>query len=469
MGKMKKLVIKICIVFVLCVIGLLPLKSQNTSEKPNILIIMVDQQFADAMSCVMGNQYIHTPNMDLLVEKGIRFTRAYSPNPLCMPMRTSMMTGRYPHETGVLTNDDKEKLDATKHVFLGKIFKDAGYKTGYFGKWHVALNKNEKKIHGFETFDDDAELDAGPVSAFLKQNHDKPFFAIASFLSPHEVCQWSRYQDLPGGPIEEMPELANLPLLKTNYNPPENETDIMTFMRKSYQANRLFPVGNYTDEDWRRLAWGYYRLIERADGFVGEVLKALNESGHEKNTLIVFLADHGDCCGSHHWNQKTVFYDESARVPFVLKLDGITGKGATEELVNTGVDMIPTLCDFAGIPVPKGLPGKSVKDIATGTSLSLNAEYVVSENHMIQCDPIDGISLKPQGRMVRSSQFKYCIYNEGTNRESLVDMQFDQLEMVNQAQNPLYQKILEQHRQFLSKHAKMNNDAVALQMLRDLK
>lgn len=466
---MKNQIIRMVLILAINIYGLSKLNAQyENTEKPNILIIMVDQQFSDAMSCVMGNQYIHTPNMDRLVEKGMRFTRAYSPNPLCMPMRTSMMTGCFPHTTGVLTNDDKTALDASKHVFLGKIFKDAGYETGYFGKWHVALKKDEKDIHGFETFDGSCELDPGPVSEFIKQKHDKPFLAVASFLSPHEVCQWSRYQDLPGGPIEEMPPLDNLPPLKKNYYPPQNETDIMTFMRKSYQAHPLFPVGNYTDADWRRLAWGYYRLIERADGFVGDVMKALQESGVEKNTLVVFLADHGDCAGSHHWNQKTVFYDESARVPFVLVYDEKVQKGISEVLVNTGTDMIPTLCEFAGIEVPKGLPGTSVMPVATGKISSLNRDFVVSENHMIQCEPIDGLSLKPQGRMVRSNHFKYCVYSEGKNRESLIDMQFDPLEMVNQAQNPVYSEILEQHREYLRNHALINNDKVAMQMLANL-
>ncbi|MCG6186027.1 sulfatase family protein [Maribellus maritimus] len=463
-----KTAIKITLSLVLITLLLQRAYSQAV-QKPNIVVIMTDQQFADAMSCVMGEQYIHTPNMDKLAEKGIRFTHAYSPNPLCMPMRTSMMTGRFPHETGVLTNDD-EDISPSDFVFLGKLFKDAGYETGYFGKWHVAFDEKQKKIHGFDNpIAKGSQLDAEPAATFLKQKHEKPFLVVASFLSPHEVCQWSRKQNLPGGPISEMPQLEDLPPLKTNFFPPENETDIMAFMRKSYQANlRLFPVGDYTDADWRRLQWGYYRLIERADAFVGTVMDALKESGQEKNTLVVFLSDHGDCAGSHHWNQKTVFYDESARVPFIMKWDGKTIKGTSDVLLNTGTDMIPTLCDFAGIEIPKGLPGKSLKATATGKAPEWKREYVVTENHMVQCEPVDGRNYKPQGRMVRSSRYKYCIYSEGNDRESLGDMDSDPLEMVNQAANPVYKKILEQHRKYLKEHANQTNDAMALKMLNDL-
>lgn len=440
------------------------------NEKPNIVIIITDQQFADAMSCVMGEQYLHTPNMDRLADKGVMFTRAYSPNPLCLPMRTSMATGQFPHETGIFTNSDKD-VDFTNRVFIGKIFKDAGYETGYFGKWHIPLKEDRKDIHGFDTFvGKDSQQDAKPAAAFIKQKHDKPFFVVASFLSPHEICQWSRFQEIPGWPIEaEMPELEKLPPLKKNFQASENEGDIMTYMRKSYQAHRLFPVGNYTDADWRRLAWGYYRLIERADKFVGEVVSAIEESGQMENTVIVFLADHGDCAGSHHWNQKTVFYDESARVPFIVVWDGKTKKSRSEVLMNTGTDMIPTLCEFAGIKNDFGIFGKSLYPVIMKNEKIEDRKYVVSENHMIQNEPIDGVLMQPYGRMVRSDNYKYWIYSEGKNRESLFDMRFDPGEMVNQAQNPVYKEILKQHRAYLKEHSEKTGDKQAIEMLKALK
>ena len=454
------------ITFLFC-IGLFQLQTTMAKSKqlPNIVVIMTDQQFADAMSCVMGNEFLRTPNMDRLAEKGVRFTRAYSPNPLCLPMRTSMATGLFPHQTGVLTNSNKNIL-ANEYVFLGKLFKDAGYKTGYFGKWHIALKESEKEIHGFDVLvGDSTKLDSRPAADFIIQNHKKPFFAFASFLSPHEICQWARKEELPGGPIGELPQLENLPPLKTNFSIPQNETDIMAFMRKSYQANRRFPVGNYTNTDWRRLLWGYYRLIERADNFVGEITEAIKQTGQEENTLVVFLADHGDCAGSHHWNQKTVFYDESARVPFIIKWEGKTPKATSDLLINTGTDLIPTLCDFAGIAIPGTLPGKSLMNPALGKKPEWERDFVVSENHMVQGDPVEGQAFQPQGRMVRSNKYKYCIYSEGKDRESLVDMQFDPGEMVNQAKNPVYKKILEQHRAFLKDFAQQTNDTLAIKML----
>ena len=442
-------------------------RNTGSSRKPNILIIMTDQQFADAMSCVMGKKYIHTPHMDSLADNGMRFTRAYSPNPLCVPMRTSMFTGRYPHETGAQTNS-APKLNPAEFVFMGTIFKDSGYETAYFGKWHIALDSKKKEVHGFETLrEKDAKHNPAGVAEFIRKKYDRPFLAVASFLGPHEICQWARKENIPGKQLVGLPPLWDRPPLRTNSGPPKNETDIMTHMRKSYQANRLFPVGDYTEADWRRHIWGYYRLIERVDGCVGGVMKALRESGQEENTLVVFLSDHGDCHGAHRWNQKTVFYDESARVPFIISWKGKTPKGVSRILLNTGVDVIPTICDFAGIGVPAGLPGKSLKAAALGRTPDWKREYVVSQNHMIQCVPVDGKDLKPHGRMVRSDRYKYCLYSEGQRRQSLVDMEKDPGEMVNQADNPDFKDVLNRHRAFLKEHAKRHNDRVALEMLRN--
>ena len=313
-------------------LSLLAMATQNRAQyssllqKPNILIIMTDQQFADAMSCVMGKRYIHTPHMDKLAENGKSFTRAYSPNPLCMPMRTSMFTGQYPHQTGVLTNDGP-RLNPDDVIFMGKIFKDSGYETGYFGKWHIPIDTGRKEVHGFETFvEKSARRNPEFAAEFLRKKRNRPFLAVASFLGPHEICQWSRKQEVPGKQLDDPPPLQEQPPLRLNSKPPKNETDIMIHMRKSYQAHRLFPVGNYTEKDWRRLIWGYYRLIERVDEYVGAVMTALRESGLEENTIVLFLSDHGDCHGAHRWNQKTVFYDESARVPFIISWKGKTPK-----------------------------------------------------------------------------------------------------------------------------------------------
>ncbi len=130
-----------------------PLSTANAarSTRPNILFIITDQQFAEAMSCRMGKQYLNTPTMDRLAQTGTLFTRAYSSNPLCMPFRNSVFTGRYPHETGVTKNaGPKGGLDPKTFVCLGTYFRQAGYETAYSGKWHLCYPLKNTPAHGFE-------------------------------------------------------------------------------------------------------------------------------------------------------------------------------------------------------------------------------------------------------------------------------------------------------------------------------
>ena len=442
--------------------------ANKAGKSPNILVIITDQQFADAMSCCIGSDYIHTPNMDSLAAGGMRFTRAYCANPLCVPSRTSMFTGHYLHETGIQTNS-KEKIDPDKFVCMGRIFKAAGYDTGFFGKWHMPFDVANSNEHGFDTYVGAPGLYSGaPASEFIRLDRNRPFLAIASFLNPHNICEWSRGQDLPGGSIGEPPQPQACPPLKPNMAPPEGETDIISHMRKGYQAHRLFPVGDFTNDKWRQYLWAYYRLIEKVDRNVGTLLDAVRESGQQENTLIVFLSDHGECHGVHRWNQKTVFYDEAARVPLIISRKGRTPQGTCDTLVQTGIDLIPTLCDFAGIDVPKALPGKSLKAHALNQSPGEDRPYIVVSNGMVQCEPVDGVLLQPDGRMVRNSQYKYCLYSLGRRRESLVDMQADPGEMVNLAAKSQSREVLLQHREFLRDFALKHDDRVALSMPRGL-
>ena len=430
---------------------------KSSTSKPNILFIMTDQQFAEVMSCRMGNQYINTPAMDSLAQNGMLFTKAYTANPLCMPARNSIFTGRYPHETTVQSNDNNYKLNPDNFPCMGTYFKNGGYDTGYVGKWHLSYSEYDKNAHGFDftkvlyNKGHDDEIPARAIE-FINMQRETPFLLTVSFSNPHDMCQLARYETLPSGPIGSPPPVEQRPPLVANHLPPENETDAMTLMRQSYHNSSTFPVGQYTGEQWRRLSWGYCRLVEKVDALIGEVLNGLDQSGQRDNTIIVFTSDHGDCCGAHKFNQKTVFYEESARVPFIISYKGKTPEATTDKLVNTGIDILPTIFDYAGITKPAKLPGRSLRRIAEGEDVSPWREYVVVQNYMIQGGPVDGVVPKVKGRMVRSERYKYCIYSEGEQKESLFDLENDPGEMVNIVSDPAKNNILKQHRNYLKEH-----------------
>ena len=430
------------------------------ARKPNILIITTDQQFADSASYRIGTKYIHTPNMDSLASDGTVFTRAYCANPLCVPSRASMYTGRYPTETGVMTNDDRTKvqLDPQKFPIMGKVFQDAGYRTAYFGKWHLPCPEKQIAIHGFtapETEQDDPTTSSN-AAKFLRGKHDAPFLMVASLLNPHNIAEWSRGQELPLGDIGHPPPLDQCPPIRPNHEPPANEPDIVALIRKSYQSAPMFPVSNFDEKKWREYIWAYYRLIEKVDREIGVVLQALRETGLDKNTVVVFAADHGDCQGSHRWNQKTILYEEAVRVPFVISCPGVTKPGTSRRLVNTGIDLIPTLCDYAGIAPPPNLPGLSLK------SPGDPRQYVIVSDRLIQGAEVDGRLPTPDGRMLRGQRYKYCAYSEGQHRESLVDLDKDPGEMTNLAPDPRSAKLLNEHRAMLADWCQKTHDTFSV-------
>ncbi|HET7118981.1 MAG TPA: sulfatase-like hydrolase/transferase [Hanamia sp.] len=446
-------------------VGITRCLSQDYASKKNILVIITDEQSADAMSCVIGNKYLHTPNMDYLAQHGVQFTRAYAANPLCAPSRSSMFTGRYPTELGVLDNLGKGKNNKP-YPTLGTIFSRNEYATGYVGKWHIlVVSRGDKAANGFQWTENNRlggsdSLIAGSAVRFLQMKRKKPFLLVVSFFNPHNICQWARGERLPDGPIGTLPPVNQCPPLLANHEPTRNESDINRDMRKSIQANPKFPVGNFTDAQWREYRWAYYRLIEKADSLVGKVLNALRASGKMDNTLIVFLSDHGDMQGAHQWNQKTVFYEEATRVPFIFSGPGLVYR-KSKELVNTGVDLIPTLCTYAGIKSPALLPGCNV------LQSSPCHKYVVVSNRLAASkNIIPGIKdFKPEGRMVRGERFKYWIYDQGKQRESLFDIKNDPGEMDDLARAQKYRKVLLQHRKYLREWAESHHDEKAIEML----
>lgn len=441
----------------------LQLSALNPVSKPNIVIIITDQQSADAMSNRIGSRYLKTSNMDYLADHGISFTRAFCANPLCIPSRASIFTGQYPHKIGVQSNDNEIILDPVEYPSMGTIFQKAGYETAYFGKWHLPYDLKNKQSHGFEYM---AHVKAGGMDSiipkdaiqFILQKHEKPFLLVASFLNPHNICEWARGEELPDGAIETPPVAELCPPLLPNHAPSKNESDIVALLRKSAQANPKFPVGNFDDAKWRQYRWAYYRMIEKMDAEIGEILDVLRNSEVDKNTVIVFLSNHGDSQGAHLLNQKTKFFEESINVPFIISSIGINKPEISTKLIQTGIDLIPTICDYAGIPVPSGLVGQSARNMGNNRNDYLSRKFIVSSVKPVQGSPINGIKPEPDGRMVRGERYKYWIYNQGTQRETLFDLKNDPGEMINLAADPNFKTVIREYRKYLGNWCKQHND-----------
>lgn len=438
--------------------------SSERTRKPNIVFIMTDQQHAKMMSCA-GNKWLNTPALDGLARKGIRFEKAYCTNPVCVPSRTSMATGIMSCRLGADNNAAGMNIRLPPEVdekSMGKIMERAGYDTFYGGKVHMCRSLVPENA-GYDVYVND-ERDKLPADCikFITTKRDKPFFAVASFINPHDIC-YAHHARL-GGSHANVKELYNkasslpldqLPPLPDNYAIQENEPGGITH---HFNADAVTPPGtmrkDYDERAWRVYRWIYHRLTEQVDANIGKILDGLKKAGLEDNTLIIFTSDHGNMDASHHLASKGFFYEESVGVPLILSYKGNIPASRVDEkhLASTGLDILPTICDYAGVTKPEHCLGESLRPLAEGKPVDTWRSYVASENG--GC------------RMIRSERYKYCAFADTDSKESLVDLEKDPGEMRNLVDDPRVKAVLAGHRKLLADWSKRSNDKDISQYLR---
>lgn len=468
-----------CTLLLTVATGVTPLACQaetaRSSGRPNVLLIITDQQHAGMMSCA-DNAWLKTPAMDALAARGVRFERAYCGNPVCVPSRFSMMTGVLPSRIGMDRNGPPA-FPVTEEILqhsLGHVFREAGYAPVYGGKVHLPGTKGKGiAAYGFDvlTGDERDEL-ARKCGVFFRQNHDKPFLLVASFINPHDICYMAidaftqansrplmypkseREREclaealrLPTGVSREAFFANVCPPLPDNFEIPPREPAAVR--DTDWRGFRPYVQEHWSEEDWRLHRWAYARLTERVDAQIGQVLSSLRESGLDKNTVVVFTSDHGDMDAAHRLEHKSMPYEEAARVPLIISPPGASEQGHVDKthLVSTGLDLIPTLCDFAGIEIPPPLAGRSVKPLVNAANETHRwRDHLVVENE--------------RSRVLISARHKYAVYDQGEPREMLIDLKADPGEMNNLATDSQHAKILAQHRAFLRRWYDENGETL---------
>ena len=434
----------------------------NKNKRPNILLIMTDQQHAGMMSCT-GNAWLDTPAMDRLAHEGMRFERAYCTNPVCVPSRTSMATGMMPGRLGASNNKPGMEIETlpeeVDHHSMGKVMKRAGYDMFYGGKVHMCDPLKPLQA-GYDVYDKD-EREGLPDAClqFITQKRDRPFFAVASFINPHDICfahvahqgkdthnVLSLYKEASALPLDQLPPLPE------NFEIPEGEpADIEAHLSPKAITPAITMRQEYDERLWRIYRWIYCRLTEQVDHHIGIILDGLKTHGLEDNTLIIFVSDHGNMDASHRLSSKGLLYEESVGVPFIMKYKGVIPSQKTDalHLISTGLDILPTLCDYAEVDVPAHFLGKSVRSLAEGKSVDTWRSYVAAENHW--------------SRMIQSQTFKYCVYASDAYQASLVDTQNDPGEMRNLIHDPKFEDVLVEHREFLAEWIHLSKDEDGMQ------
>lgn len=413
----------------------------SATDRPNIIYIFTDQHTATAMSCT-GNPDLHTPNLDRLAKAGILFNNAYCTAPLSGPSRGAMFTGCYPDAVGLSVNS-APMPNFLQTQTLGTLVKEAGYDCVYGGKWHLPELDVPDKEYGFDQIhhhSDDGLAEA--CAEYLSRKHKKPFFLVASYDNPHNICEYARSQNFPYGNID-IADIRDCPGLPANFAKNPYDADVIESERTNNY--NVYPTAHFTPEDWRMYRYNYYRLVEKVDKEIGKIIDAIDKNNLWENTVVIFSSDHGDGIGAHHWNQKSALYEEIVNIPFIVTLPGKKHAGTVlPQLISNGVDFFATVCDWTGAKMPKEAAGKSFRKIAEeGNSQTPHQEYIITETRF------DGS--KTRGWMVRSERYKYVLYDKGRHREQLFDMQNDRGEMRNLVMENAYNQELQKMRDILEK------------------
>ncbi len=431
--------------------------------KNNIMIIICDQLSATALH-TYGDTYSNTPAIDELAANSVVMEHAYTSCPLCQPARASFWTSRYPHQTGVLSNlPDQGFPEVSKDIpTLGELFSNAGYDCVHFGKTHDygslrgfrVIESDEIRIpranpsipYDYETY---LDIDTTNRSvSYLRSKPEEPFLMVADLQNPHNICAYigEHSEGHDGFEIE-----GKLPPLPENFEFDDiaNRPAFIQYLCCAHRRQRQ--ASGWDEEDFRHYLYAYYTYLSMVDRQIGEILSALKESGQADNTMVVFLADHGEGMGAHRLVTKYgAFYEETNRVPFFFSLPRTAGQTRITGVTSL-LDLMPTLLDYAGIPAPDSLEGISLLPQITG-------KKSVSDRTLAAAEWYDEFrSYTVPGRMVCDEDFKYICYLE-PDSEELYDMKQDRYEKTNLARRPEYAEVLEQYRGHLKKHLHASQD-----------
>ncbi len=443
------------------------------TQKPNIIFINTDQHWGGALSC-SGNKYINTPNLDKLASTGILFKKAYTSNPVCIPARFSMFTGRYPSEIEMESNAD-HRNNVPSYILensMGNLLKSAGYETVYGGKIHLpgpspVFEKVEPYGFTMRTFNY-RDILADDCIEFLKQPHRSPFLMVASFVNPHDICYYAfnKYNLSVGksvvghgGTIEwdlcqqYLKELENLsedeleevlPKLPDNYEIPNDELSSVQMDKPDFYCDARI---NFNEKEWRKVRYLYKRFVERVDAKIGRLLDAINETGQEENTLIIYTSDHGEMNGSHHIDGKGYLYEEACNIPLIMSWKDVIPPGQVDDshLVSL-IDILPTMLDAAGVEIPQDLEGKSLLPLAQGNN-PVWRKYLLTESNYSRLihfgdwkymvSSLRNIAPKPE-----CETCDWTCHSNPVIREQITNLKIDKGETINFTQRPETEEII---------------------------
>jgi arylsulfatase A-like enzyme len=471
--------------------------------KPNLLFIWTDEQQYFTMKAY-GNEVIQTPNLDRLASESFVFEKAYVTQPVCTPDRASVMTGLYPHTHGCVSNNIPLPAEVKT---LPEIVDDPEYETAYMGKWH--LGNEIFRQRGFDQwvsiednyiryYSDDKDREARSdyhhwlvekgyqpndenrfsrshaarlpfehckpkfleekALEFLENHAHEPFMLYINFLEPHMPFF---------GPLDSLYSPEDVIFPANFYDVPDEE-DPLSHRRKHEGDMRRY---GSTEEEIRELIAKYWGLVTQVDISVGAILDKLESLGISENTIIVYTSDHGDLMGAHGMVAKGVMYEESVRIPFLLKDPRSNTSSRTIKERVSQIDIVPTLLDLMGHEIPASLEGKSLVPAllaeefpAEDIFIEWNADmdYRVRDwagRDISEADPVQQAASPSIRTVISADGWKLSLSNR--DKSQLFDLNGDPMEIHNLYYQDEHQDVVKELKAKIDAWQKLTNDTLS--------
>ena len=483
--------------------------SLTSAAPPNIVFIMADDHAWQAISAYGGRlaPIAPTPNIDRLAQTGARFDRVFCNNAICGPSRAAILTGKFSHTNGFYKNEGGGDFDGSQQTFP-KLLQEAGYCTAVIGKWHlgtvptgfdyskVLVNGNGQgtyfnpvfQINGGEKvtesqFHSTRQI-ANDAIDWLKNGRDpsKPFLLMYQFKAPHR--NWDpdpAYKDLFAD--IEIPEPAtfndtyagrkaaadqwqsiehNLNPLDLKQTPPpglEGEA-LHKWLHQGNKNEFWTPDPALTGQALKQWKYqhfikDYLRCVHGVDVAVGRLLDYLDQSGLAENTIVIYTSDQGFYLGEHGWFDKRFMYEESFRMPFLMRWPGHIQPGSVNTNLLMNIDFAPTLLEAAGVPIPEDIQGKSFASGSPEREAVYYHYYEFPFWHHVQ--PHYGI---------RTDRYKLIHYYYSMDEWELFDLKKDPHELNNLINAPEYAEVVKKMKAELKKQQAACGDTMSLEEMR---
>ncbi len=456
--------ISLLLAFALAGVGQRP--SVTAQARPNIVFILVDDLRWDELG-ITGHPFIKTPNIDRIAREGAMFRNAFMTTPLCSPSRASFLTGQYAHTHGITDNVDRSAASYQLVTFPLLLHK-AGYQTAFIGKWH--MGNDDKPRPGFDRWvsfkgqgtyiDPEINEDGksikpsgyitdilnGYAVEFIRRRHDQPFLVYLAHKAIHPEARQNddgsvdltkselfipakRHEHaFAGKPIRHRPNYGRAPTGKP------------ALLR---QIGDLPALGSKTVTPDEAIL-GRQRSLLAIDEGIGEILKALKETGQLDNTVIVFTSDNGYFYGEHGLSvERRLAYEESIRLPLLVRYPKLIRPGTVRAEFALNIDVAPTLLSVADVSVPSTIQGRSLVPLLKGERPAWRNSFMVE----YYSDKVFPRIVNMGYKAVRNDRWKYIHYLELKGMDELYDLKTDPYEMKNLIDEPGAKKALDEMEQ----------------------